>query len=223
MVAPTHEWGYLNSIIQGGSTSTFAFLRGPALQSNHIIDYNLISSPQQCHIASVIAMVQHQGIRQRLHNWLNQFHHATYLEFFDNMGNLKAKWLQDSSSLNIMGQSGATTAAAQGHHDEATAAAATSATAASASASPTATTSTSGTSITSTSFSQAHRSSSRASATTTTTTKVMCRWTTSTAEQQQRQQDDGPTCKPQHEEQAFTQHHLVHQQHRSCAAQRHNL
>ena len=148
-MAPTSEWGYVNVIIWGGSTSTLSFLRDPAFQSNHIIDYNLISSPQQCHIASVISMVQHHGIRNRLRNWLNQFHHVIYLEFFDNVGNLKAKWLQDSTALatNIMSQPGATTASTQGHHDEATAAA--SATAASASApSPATTTSTAGTSIT---------------------------------------------------------------------------
>ena len=62
-VAPTHEWGYLNVIVEGGSTATLSFLRDPAFQSNHIVDYNLISSPQQCHIASVIAMVQQPGIR----------------------------------------------------------------------------------------------------------------------------------------------------------------
>ena len=45
-VAPTSEWGYLNCIIQGGSTSALNFLREAAFQSNHIIDHNLISSPQ---------------------------------------------------------------------------------------------------------------------------------------------------------------------------------
>ena len=152
-VAPTSEWGYLNSIIQGGSTSTLNFLREASFQSNHhIINFNLISSPHHVHIASVISMVQHPNIRQRLRNWLHQFHHATYQEtqeFFDASGNLRNKWLQDSSSSSIMTSPGATTAATPGHRDEAaTATTAAAAASASATASPSTTTSASGTSIT---------------------------------------------------------------------------
>ena len=85
-IAPTSEWGFNNIVAQGGSSATLSFIRDHAFQSQHIIDYNLISSPQQCHIASVIAMIQHPAIRGRLRNWLNQFHHGTYSEFFDNAG-----------------------------------------------------------------------------------------------------------------------------------------
>ena len=155
-ISPTSEWGFNNIVVQGGSSATLSFIREHAFQSQHIVDYNLISSPQQCHVASVIAMVQHPAIRSRLRNWLNQFHHGIYSEFFDNLGNLRNKWLQDTTSTgNIWSQPGATMAASTfGRQDEGTTAAAppaASATAASASANQpasTTTTLTSGTSIT---------------------------------------------------------------------------
>ena len=82
-VAPASEWGYLNSIILGGSTATLNFIREASFQASHIIDFNLVSLPQHVHIASIIRMVQHPNIRQRLRNWLHQFHQSVYAEFFD--------------------------------------------------------------------------------------------------------------------------------------------
>ena len=75
------EWGYLNSIIMGASVATLNFIRESSFQASHIIDFNLVSSPQHVHIASIISVVQHANIRQRLRNWLHQFHQSVYAEF----------------------------------------------------------------------------------------------------------------------------------------------
>ena len=157
-VSPTNEWGFNNIVVAGGSSATLSFIRDSNFQQQHVVDYNLISSPTQCHIASMIAMVQHPAIRNRIRGWLNQFHHGIYSEFFDNSGNLRNRFLQQdtTSAGNIWSQPGSTMAAATfGRQDEATAASsaqqATSAPAASASANqPAASTTTlaSGTSIT---------------------------------------------------------------------------
>ena len=192
-IAPTSEWGFNNIVAQGGSSATLSFIRDHAFQSQHIIDYNLISSPQQCHVASVIAMVQHTAIRSRLRNWLNQFHHGIYVEFFDNMGNLRPKRQQDSlSAANIWSQPGATTAATQGQRDEAAEAAS-----ATAAASPNTSISLSQPASSNNNIDTGHvHHHQSASArhivhhqlqapTATTTTRATCRWTTSTAEQQQ--------------------------------------
>ena len=51
-VSPTNEWGYNNIVVAGGSSATLSFIRDSAFQQQHVVDYNLISSPTQCHVAS---------------------------------------------------------------------------------------------------------------------------------------------------------------------------
>ena len=63
---PTSTGGFLNSIIRGPSASTLSFVRDPSFSSSHIVDYNLTSHPRKIDIPFVIAMVQHQTIRQRI-------------------------------------------------------------------------------------------------------------------------------------------------------------
>ena len=200
-ISPTNDWGFLNMVVEGATAATLSFIRDSNFQQQHLIDYNLISSPTQCHVASIIAMIQHPAIRNRIRGWLNQYHHGIYSEFFNNNGDIRSKWLQQDPTTagNIWSQPGSTMAAATfGQQDTTSAAAsaqqATSAPAASASANQPASSTTtlaSGTSITINTSSQAHHSSSSTRGTTTATTTT-CRWTTSTAEQQQQQQDDVP-------------------------------
>ena len=147
-VPPTADWGYLNSIIMGPSTTILSFIRDSSWQASHIIDFNLVSSPQHVHIASIISMAQHPNIRQRLRNWLQQFHPSVFNEFFEPTGNLRNKWAAESTASSIMGTAGATTAATTGHQNETTAAAAAAAAAASASATASPSASSTGTSIT---------------------------------------------------------------------------
>ena len=140
-ISPTNEWGYLNMVVEGAIAATLSFIRDSNFQQQHVVDYNLISSPTQCHVASMIAMIQYPAIRNRIRGCLNQYHHGIYSEFFNSNGDVRNKWLQQdtTSAGNIWSQPGSTMAAATfGQQDATTAAAsaqqATSAPAASASA-----------------------------------------------------------------------------------------
>ena len=157
-VSPTTNWGFLNMVVEGATAATLSFIRDSNFQQQHLIDYNLISSPTYCHIASIIAMIQHPAIRNRIRGWLNQHHHGVYSEFFNSNGDIRSKWLQQDPTTggNVWSQPGATMAAATfGQQDTTSASAsaqqATSAPAASASANQPASSTTtlaSGTSIT---------------------------------------------------------------------------
>ena len=99
-ISPTTNWGFLNMVVEGATASTLSFIRDSNFQQQHLIDYNLISSPTQCHVASIIAMIQHPAIRNRIRGWLNQYHHGIYGEFFNNNGDIRNKWLQQDPTTS---------------------------------------------------------------------------------------------------------------------------
>ena len=191
-ISPTSEWGFNNIVVQGGSSATLSFIREHAFQSQHIVDYNLISSPQQCHAASVIAMVQHPAIRSHFEIGSTSFIRAstssssTTWATFATSGfriqhrqptsgaNQEQRWQHQHRDIVMRQQQ---QHQQQQHQQTQRQPQPTSQHQQQhwhlARPSP------------SISFSLAHRSSSSTRGTTTATTMATCRWTTSTAEQQQ--------------------------------------
>ena len=74
-VAPTSTWDILDCIVRGPSASTLSFIKYPSWTSNHIVDYNLVSHPHKIYIPSIISMIQHHGIRQRIKTSFNSITH----------------------------------------------------------------------------------------------------------------------------------------------------
>ena len=191
-VAPTPSWGILNSIIMESPATILSFVGNPSRTSTHIVDFNLISHPKHIHIPSVISMIQHAAIRQRIKHFLHQ---QVFHESFLPSGHLQPKWTTETSA-SIVGTSSAATTDKDQQKDTTAAAAA----AASASATASPSTSSWWGSQPSVVINNPPSGSSFVIKFRSTTTSRTSTWatTTTTAEQlQQQQQDVWPKeCKP---------------------------